>query len=179
MGKRKSNTLAKSLLALAKIAVLAVRIIDYENQEAVYYAERLLSLDPQRRNLIKQMATVASILPNRDEEILESILGISQTTALCLLGELGDIRRFSNPNKLNVFVGVDLRHYESGELVLTDHISKRGDMPLLAKFFIAALFKLKPLVEPSLVRSLIITTKENDLLKTKVLRKSRLRQSIN
>ncbi|WP_125582096.1 transposase [Lacticaseibacillus suibinensis] len=53
--------------------------------------------------------------------------GISNTTAVLLLGTLGDIRRFRNPNALNAFVGVDLRHYESGQFITADHISKRGN----------------------------------------------------
>ena len=44
-----------------------------------------------------------------------------------LIGELGDIRRFRNSNVLNAFIGIDLRHYESGDYVANDHISKRGN----------------------------------------------------
>ena len=51
----------------------------------------------------------------------------SEKTVVRLIGELGDIRRFGSSNKLNAFVGIDLRHYESGNFIATDHISKRGD----------------------------------------------------
>lgn len=44
-----------------------------------------------------------------------------------LIGELGDIRRFGSSNKLNAFVGIDLRHYESGNYIASDQISKRGN----------------------------------------------------
>uniref|UniRef100_UPI0013E3AFF6 transposase n=1 Tax=Lacticaseibacillus hulanensis TaxID=2493111 RepID=UPI0013E3AFF6 len=44
-----------------------------------------------------------------------------------LIAELGDIRRFGSSSKLNAFVGIDLRHYESGKYVASDHISKRGN----------------------------------------------------
>ena len=37
------------------------------------------------------------------------------------------IRRFRNSNALNAFIGIDLRHYESGDYVANDHISKRGN----------------------------------------------------
>jgi transposase len=34
---------------------------------------------------------------------------------------------FRNPNSLNVFVSLDLRHYQSGKLELSDQISKHGN----------------------------------------------------
>ncbi|BDR60871.1 IS110 family transposase [Lactobacillus xylocopicola] len=62
-------------------------------------------------------------MPHHNDLILDSIPGISLVTALSLLGELDDTRRFRNAND---FVGVDLRHYEFGKLVMSDHIGKRG-----------------------------------------------------
>lgn len=73
------------------------------------------------------MVTMANQLKHDDLSILTSIPGISNTTAVLLLSTLGDIRRFRNPNALNAFVGVDLRHYESGQFTAADHISKRGN----------------------------------------------------
>ncbi|MFT9318530.1 MAG: transposase [Liquorilactobacillus sp.] len=46
------------------------------------------------------MIKLAKTLPNRDLEILMSIPGIAEITAVRILAELGDIRRFSNPNKI-------------------------------------------------------------------------------
>ncbi|MBI0033965.1 transposase [Lactobacillus sp. M0396] len=45
------------------------------------------------------------------------MLEISQITTLCLLGGLGDLRRFRNLSALNDFMGIDLHYYESGNLV--------------------------------------------------------------
>ena len=53
------------------------------------------------------MVKIAKGLPNNDLEILESIPGFAQITAVRVLGELGDLRRFSNPNKINAFIGID------------------------------------------------------------------------
>lgn len=50
------------------------------------------------------MIKLAKTLPNRDLEILMSIPGIAEITAVRILAELGDIRRFSNPNKINDFL---------------------------------------------------------------------------
>ena len=60
-------------------------------------------------------------------EILESIPGIAQTTAVRILGELGDLRRFSNLNKINAFIGIDPRRYQSGEMDASLNITKHGN----------------------------------------------------
>lgn len=70
------------------------------------------------------MAAQAKQLPELKN--LMSIPGIGQTTAVLLIGELGDIRRFRNSNCLNAYVGIDLRQYQLGEFVASKHISKRG-----------------------------------------------------
>lgn len=73
------------------------------------------------------MVKIAKSLPNRDLEILESIPGIAQTTAVRILGELGDLRRFSNPNKINAFIGIDQGRYQSGEIDASLSITKHGN----------------------------------------------------
>ena len=73
------------------------------------------------------MVRIAKSLPNRDLEILESIPGIAQTTAVRILGELGDLCRFSNPNKINAFIGIDPRRYQSGEMDASLSITKHGN----------------------------------------------------
>lgn len=73
------------------------------------------------------MVKIAKSLPNRDLEILESIPGIAQTTAVRILGELGDLRRFSNPNKINAFIGIDPGRYQSGEIDCNLSITKHGN----------------------------------------------------
>lgn len=125
-GERKASNMANKLFNLKKVAYPSVTSTNFEIEEVRYYCQRLLNLNEQKKKLLEEMTATAQKLPNHDYQILTSIPGISDTTALCLLGELGDIRRFSNPNQLNAFIGIDLRHYESGEMVLTDHISKRG-----------------------------------------------------
>ena len=60
------------------------------------------------------MVTLAQPLP--EYEILLSIPGRAETTATNIIGELGDIRRFHSANQINAFIGIELRHYESGGL---------------------------------------------------------------
>ena len=65
--------------------------------------------------------------PLPEYEILLSIPGRAETTATSIIGELGDIRRFHSANQINAFIGIDLRHYESGEFLAKEHITKRGN----------------------------------------------------
>ena len=71
------------------------------------------------------MIELAKTLP--EYEFLLSILGIAETTATSVIGELGDIRRFQSANQINAFIGIDLRHYESGDFLGQEHITKRGN----------------------------------------------------
>lgn len=78
-----------------------------------------------KASIIEQMTALAKELPEYNE--LLSIPGLGVRTVVSLIGELGDIRRFRNSNALNTFIGIDLRHYESGDYVANNHISKRGN----------------------------------------------------
>ena len=71
------------------------------------------------------MVALAQPLPEYD--ILRSIPGIAETTATSIIGELGDIRRFQSTNQINAFIGFDLRHYEYGNFLAKEHITKRGN----------------------------------------------------
>ena len=71
------------------------------------------------------MVALAQSLP--EHEILLFIPGIAETTATSIIGELGDIRRFHSANQINAFIGIDLRHYEFGNFLDKEHITKRGN----------------------------------------------------
>ena len=127
VGHHRANYLAQRLWNLANTTYPSVPVDFPQVFQARDYAQRLIKLTAKREKVVTQMVTLAHQLNNDDLSILTSIPGISNTTAVLLLGTLGDIRRFRNPNALNAFVGVDLRHYESGQFMAADHISKRGN----------------------------------------------------
>ena len=85
----------------------------------------MLRLSERRRVVLNDMVALAQPLPEYD--ILRSIPGIAETTATSIIGELGDIRRFQSSNQINAFIGIDLRHYESGNFLAKEHITKRGN----------------------------------------------------
>ena len=118
---------ADNLIELAHKAYPVVSETSIEVQQVQYYAQRLLNLSKQREQLITRMVKLAKTLPNHDLENLESIPGFAQTTAVRVLAELGDVRRFSNPNKINAFIGIDPGRYQSGEMDSNLSITKHGN----------------------------------------------------
>ena len=117
--------LAQKLAALANQSYCAVKKNSPILEEVRYYAKELLRFSEQRQAVLEQMVELAQPLP--EYEILLSIPGIAETTATSMIGELEDIRRFQSANQINAFIGIDLRHYESGNFLVKEHITKRGN----------------------------------------------------
>ena len=117
--------LTDKLVELANRSYCAVKKTSPMMEEVKYYAGELLRLSEYRQSVLEEMVTLAQPLP--EYEILLSIPGIAETTATSIIGELGDIRRFHSANQINAFIGIDLRHYESGNFLAKEHITKRGN----------------------------------------------------
>ncbi|WP_245882011.1 IS110 family transposase [Streptohalobacillus salinus] len=84
------------------------------------------------RELLKMKETLSAKMIKLTEElsefhILVSIPGIGPLSAALLISELGDIRRFSTSNKINAFVGIDIRTHQSGTITKKERINKRGN----------------------------------------------------
>ena len=105
------------------------------------------------------MVAIAQPLPEYD--ILRSIPGIAETTATSIIGELRDIRRFQSTNQINAFIGIDLRHYESGNFLAKEHITKRGN-PCSRKSCSSAFTTSLQLAIPILAISQISMRNEKD-----------------
>jgi len=65
-----------------------------------------------------------------DFEILKSIKGIGDVTAIHFLAEIGDVSRFDNCKKLIAYAGLDPTVHQSGRYVGQSKISKRGNRHL-------------------------------------------------
>ena len=63
----------------------------------------------------------------RKVNALSCYRGIDTLSAMCLITELGDIKRFSHPKKLTSFAGMDLREYSSGGKDRRYSMSKMGN----------------------------------------------------
>lgn len=113
------------LLDLAEQSYPAIATDSPMLETVRYYAQELLRLNVQRQSVLEHMVEQSQTLPEYD--VLLSIPGIAETTAVSIIGELGDIRRFRSSNQINAFIGIDLRHYQSGDYLAQEHITKRGN----------------------------------------------------
>lgn len=104
----------------------------------------------QLRSMLEQLIFLDSQVEEVDREIeqrmtkLDSVIltvpGISYTNGAIILGEIGDISRFSAPKKLVAYAGIDASVTQSGEFESTYNVmSKRGSPYLRKALFSAAL----------------------------------------
>lgn len=125
ISKEEAKLKAEHLIHLAQQSYPAVDKNHFLVNKAQYRIKQIKNLFDTKEQLSKQMIEQSKSL---DEfSILLSIPGIGPLTAALLISELGDIRRFSTSNKLNAYVGIDIRTHQSGTMKKKDRINKRGN----------------------------------------------------
>lgn len=108
------------------------------------------SFSLQIKMLIEQISFIQNQVSNVENEIevlleklnspITTIPGIGSVNAATILGEIGEIKRFSNPSKLVAYAGLDASISQSGEYESTyNHMSKRGSPYLRRALFQSAL----------------------------------------
>lgn len=108
------------------------------------------SFSLQIKMLIEQISFIQNQVSDVENEIellleklnspITTIPGIGSVNAATILGEIGDIKRFSNPSKLVAYAGLDASVSQSGEYEATyNHMSKRGSPYLRRALFQSAL----------------------------------------
>ena len=121
------------------------RLQDFRKKakESIGQTEILDALILQLRLLLEQLEFIEGQVEVVEEQIkktliqipqkLTTIPGIGEVLAGAILGEIGDISRFSSKKKLVAYAGLDASVRESGQFKGTrNHISKRGS-PYLRK----------------------------------------------
>ncbi len=80
------------------------------------------------------------IILDKIDSLITTIPGIGDVNAAVILGEIGDITKFSNASKLAAYAGIDATVSQSGEYQSTNNrMSKRGSPYLRKALFQAAL----------------------------------------
>jgi transposase len=112
-------------------------------------------LKQEIQNIEKRMQTYSI----KTQSLLKTIPGVGKVTAVTLIAFIGDIKRFSSPEKLVAYIGLDCRVYQSGTSIKgKGYISKRGNAYLRHILFNAAL--VARLHNPTLKRYFIKKTNE-------------------
>lgn len=84
---------------------------------------RIELLDSQLKKVETEMTEIMKF----HNSVIMTILGIGYINGETILGEIGDIHRFSTPSKLLVFAGLDPSVYQSGNFqARRTRMSKRG-----------------------------------------------------
>lgn len=108
------------------------------------------SFSLQLKLLLEQIKFIEAQVQDVEDEIeqllekvnslITTVPGIGVITGATILGEIGDINRFSNPAKLVAYSGIDASVSQSGESSSTNNkMSKRGSPYLRKALFQAAL----------------------------------------
>lgn len=116
---------ASQIIEYAKESYPAVCSNSVQAQKVQYYARKLLYLIEEKEKISKQMIREAKKLS--EFELLISFPGIGEISAALFIGEIGDLSRFSDHKKVNAFIGIDIRRYQSGKYAGQDHINKQGN----------------------------------------------------
>lgn len=111
-----------------------------ENSETVvmlrFVLRQLLTLCQLRAAIEERADRLLS--GNEDYQRLRRIPGIGPISALTILAEAGDLRRFSHHRQFLKFCGFDLATEQSGQFRGLSRLSKRGNARLRAVFWMAA-----------------------------------------
>lgn len=91
----------------------------------------------RQRDLIENQAHDA-LADNPDYQRLRQIPGIGPITAMTVLAEAGDLRRFGHHRQFLKFCGLDLATYQSGQFRGQTKLSKFGNARLRRAFWVAA-----------------------------------------
>jgi hypothetical protein len=118
------------------------------------YASIVQFLDAEIKVVDDQIEELSAQLP--EITLLTSIPGIGDTLASLLLGEIGDIDRFTNAKQLVAFSGIDPTVRQSGNYVGTKNkVTKRGSPFLRHALYIAATTSVRKESKGSQVNSVI------------------------
>jgi len=123
---------AKALLLIeaAQEAYPAISAEDIRCDQIRDYARRIAGLRDKKDTLIQEMVRLSE--EKVEYKVLRSFPGIGETTAVRIIGELGDIRRFQTHKQLNAYVGIDVKTHQSGKYQGKETINRRGN-PRLRK----------------------------------------------
>lgn len=125
IGPMRSHDAAVKLWKLAAQNGDGVPVTSDNVRQLKILAQQVLDIGRDQDQQIARMAALGEKLPELD--ILKSIPGIAESSAIRLIGELGDIRRFDTRQKLNSFVGIDTIEADSGDHKAQRHITKHGN----------------------------------------------------
>lgn len=99
-----------------------------------FLAKAIKQLEEQARKLVRANQRMAA-----DAERMQQMPGIGELTALTLLGEPGDLRRFEDANQIAAYSGLACKQHRSGQRTGRTTISKAGPPQIRRAIYMASL----------------------------------------
>ena len=112
ISENRVGNLAKKLVGLEAIVFWHFKNLSYDRR-GWYNAQELIRLTNRREQVLEQLIKLAKPLP--EYEILLSIPWYRRNNSYKRYLRIRGIRRFKSANQINAFIGIDLKHYESGD----------------------------------------------------------------
>ena len=106
-----------------------------------FIKEQIQALEEAIGLTLKELSSheIPGSLEGEHSHVIQTIPGIGSVLAAAIIGEVGDIRRFSNARKLVAYAGIDATTRQSGQFTGTrNRMSKRGSPELRRALWLAA-----------------------------------------
>jgi len=109
---------------------LATQRFDHRAQQIAMeeYIRAIEQIEERRERLTQQML---ALLPdwslNPVVEAIQALRGVAQISAVTLVSEIGDFRRFRNPRQFMAWLGLVPREHSTGASVMRGSITKAGN----------------------------------------------------
>jgi transposase len=132
---RFSERKAQEIIDQAQASIGISFLADAAQVELRCMLEQISFLEEQ----IEQIDTHLALLLEEADQYLITIPGIGVVLAATILGEIGDVHRFPELEKLVAYAGIDPTVHKSGQFGATEtHMSKRGSPYLRRALWLAA-----------------------------------------
>lgn len=125
IGPKRAHDAARKLWKLAAQNGDAVAVTSDNTRQMKDLAEQVLALETAQDQQVSRMTALGKSLS--EFKLLQTIPGIGSSTAIRLISELGDMRRFNTRQQLNSYVGIDTTEVDSGDHHSARHITKHGN----------------------------------------------------
>lgn len=128
----KQETSLKTKWTTTHMSWLQLKIKTLTNADLVFNLTQLIfRLEQMSEQLDRYNDRIAEVAKRQDyaEQVraLQCYRGIDTLSALSLVTEIGDIKRFNHPRSFMSFIGLDVREYSSGGVQKQQGITKLGN----------------------------------------------------
>jgi len=114
-------------------------VVSLQQQRLCELDRHIAALERRMRHFVAQHSALA-----HDVALLSTVRGVDFLTAVTVLTELGDLRRFSRARQLSAFCGMSPRLFESGSSVRGGtHLCKQGNQRVRQALYLSAMAAIR------------------------------------